>query len=102
METLETYIPSESTDSLRFVLDQGIDHAEGSEFFEAGLEGGDEAPAASPEETAYTDDPVRVYLREMGSVALLDKRGEVKLAQRMEAGRLKVRKPFRGPCWSSR
>jgi len=92
METLETYIPSESTDSLRFVLDQGIDHAEGSEFFEAGLEGGDEAPAASPEETAYTDDPVRVYLREMGSVALLDKRGEVKLAQRMEAGRLKVRK----------
>jgi len=28
----------------------------------------------------------------MGSVALLDKRGEVKLAQRMEAGRLKVRK----------
>jgi len=88
METLETYIPAaESTDSLRFVLDEH----ESPEFFEPEMESGEEA-AAPPEETAYTDDPVRVYLREMGSVALLDKRGEVKLAQRMETGRLRVRK----------
>jgi len=89
METLETYIPAESTDSLRFVLEEGHEQPE---FFEPETDSGEESAAASPEETAYTDDPVRVYLREMGSVALLDKRGEVKLAQRMEAGRLRVRK----------
>jgi RNA polymerase primary sigma factor len=93
MEMLETYIPSEASDSLRFVLEEGPDERHDQpEFFEAELEGSEEAVASAPEETAYTDDPVRVYLREMGSVALLDKRGEVKLAQRMEAGRLKVRK----------
>jgi len=92
METLETYIPAESSDSLRFVLDPQHDEGhEHPEFFEADPESAEEA-LASPEETAYTDDPVRVYLREMGSVALLDKRGEVKLARRMEAGRLRVRK----------
>jgi len=34
-----------------------------------------------------TTDPVRVYLREMGTHPLLDREGEVQLAQRMEAGR---------------
>jgi RNA polymerase primary sigma factor len=45
------------------------------------------------EETAevsvYTDDPVRVYLREMGSVRLLNRQGEIDLARRMERGRLR-------------
>jgi RNA polymerase primary sigma factor len=36
------------------------------------------------------DDPVRMYLREMGKVPLLDRKGEVKLAQRMEEGTLRV------------
>jgi len=89
MEHLETYIPAETSDSLRFVLDEGHER---SEFFEADMEGTEESPVSSPEETAYTDDPVRVYLREMGSVALLDKKGEVRLAERMERGRLRVRK----------
>src|SRR6516165_598015 len=34
-----------------------------------------------------TDDPVRMYLREMGSVGLLSREGEVALAKRIEAGR---------------
>jgi RNA polymerase primary sigma factor len=34
-----------------------------------------------------TDDPVRMYLREMGSVELLSREGEVAIAQRIEAGR---------------
>ena len=34
-----------------------------------------------------TDDPVRMYLREMGSVALLSREGEVAIAKRIEAGR---------------
>jgi len=89
MENLETYIPAETSDSLRFVLDEGHEQPE---YFEPDLEGGEETQIAAPEETAYTDDPVRVYLREMGSVALLDKKGEVRLAERMERGRLRVRK----------
>src|SRR3984885_15268909 len=34
-----------------------------------------------------TDDPVRMYLREMGSVELLSREGEIAIAKRMEAGR---------------
>ncbi len=44
------------------------------------------------EESVYTDDPVRVYLREMGSVRLLKREGEINLAQRMERGKLRMRK----------
>jgi RNA polymerase primary sigma factor len=39
-----------------------------------------------------TSDPVRVYLREMGSVPLLSREGEVALAKRIECGRLAVMK----------
>jgi len=34
-----------------------------------------------------TDDPVRMYLREMGSMGLLSREGEVAIAKRIEAGR---------------
>jgi len=44
------------------------------------------------EESIYTDDPVRVYLREMGAVPLLTRDGEVDLARRMERGKLKMQK----------
>ena len=39
------------------------------------------------EPTEHTDDPVRMYLREMGSVELLSREGEIAIAKRMEAGR---------------
>src|SRR6202163_726297 len=42
------------------------------------------------EESIYTDDPVRVYLREMGAVPLLTREGEVDLARRMERGKLRM------------
>jgi RNA polymerase primary sigma factor len=38
------------------------------------------------EETSRTNDPVRVYLREMGQVSLLSREGEVEIAKRIEAG----------------
>ena len=44
------------------------------------------------EESIYTDDPVRVYLREMGSVPLLTREGEVTLARKMERGKLRLQK----------
>src|SRR5207247_7465763 len=39
------------------------------------------------EPIARTDDPVRMYLREMGSMELLSREGEVAIAKRIEAGR---------------
>lgn len=50
--------------------------------------------AAQPqqEESIYTDDPVRVYLREMGSVPLLTREGEVDLARRMERGKIRMQR----------
>src|ERR1700722_20823179 len=70
------------------------DNAEGGEEEEA--EGG-EVVESSPRSTAVatrssepaerTDDPVRMYLREMGSVELLSREGEIAIAKRIEAGR---------------
>ncbi len=54
---------------------------------------GEEFPSGQqPEESIYTDDPVRVYLREMGAVPLLTREGEVDLARRMERGKLRMQK----------
>jgi RNA polymerase primary sigma factor len=41
----------------------------------------------SAEPTDRTDDPVRMYLREMGAVELLSREGEIAIAKRIEAGR---------------
>ncbi len=58
-------------------------------------DGGDNnRPAAGPvlpsaddtEELGRTDDPVRMYLREMGGVELLSREGEIAIAKRIEAG----------------
>ncbi|MCE2577128.1 RNA polymerase sigma factor RpoD [Komagataeibacter sp. FNDCR1] len=53
-------------------------------------EGESEEPAAGnvdSENLGRTDDPVRMYLREMGSVELLSREGEIAIAKRIEAGR---------------
>ena len=50
----------------------------------------DDSQPVHPEVSIYTDDPVRVYLREMGAVPLLTRRGEVDLARRMERGKNQV------------
>src|SRR5690625_4160722 len=42
------------------------------------------------EDVGRTDDPVRMYLREMGSVELLSREGEIAIAKRIEAGREKM------------
>jgi RNA polymerase primary sigma factor len=61
------------------------EEAEGTEIVEA------PRPAAvatrSSEPVERTDDPVRMYLREMGSVELLSREGEIAIAKRIEAGR---------------
>jgi RNA polymerase primary sigma factor len=45
------------------------------------------AKAEKAEPAERTDDPVRMYLREMGSVELLSREGEIAIAKRIEAGR---------------
>src|SRR6056297_1773996 len=112
-DELNDVLPSEefSSEQIEDVLGQlselGINVVEAEEVEEAQAEGeaGEEeaegtdlvaastsrAVAAKPETTKEptdrTDDPVRMYLREMGSVELLSREGEIAIAKRIEAGR---------------
>jgi RNA polymerase primary sigma factor len=62
------------------------DEAEATEVDADGA--GGPAPEAKKKETVdRTDDPVRMYLREMGAVELLSREGEIAIAKRIEAGR---------------
>src|SRR5580693_5122146 len=66
---------------------------EATKFFDPEAEAEFLHPHQQPvEESIYTDDPVRVYLREMGAVPLLTREGEVDLARRMERGKLRMQK----------
>jgi RNA polymerase primary sigma factor len=58
--------------------------AEGAEEDE---EEAEEGGNVNEETLGRTDDPVRMYLREMGSVELLSREGEIAIAKRIEAGR---------------
>ncbi|OYV41758.1 MAG: RNA polymerase sigma factor RpoD, partial [Acidocella sp. 20-61-6] len=59
----------------------------------------EEGPAGNISESSVsrTDDPVRMYLREMGTVELLSREGEIAIAKRIEAGRDMM---IRGLCES--
>jgi RNA polymerase primary sigma factor len=59
----------------------------------------EEGPAGNISENSVsrTDDPVRMYLREMGTVELLSREGEIAIAKRIEAGRDMM---IRGLCES--
>ena len=72
----------------------GLPFDEEANFFhpEEVHDGEDVAASHSTEESIYMDDPLRVYLREMGAVALLTREGEVNLARRMERGKLRIQK----------
>jgi RNA polymerase primary sigma factor len=66
---------------------------EATKFFDVEAEGDFLHPHQQQvEESIYTDDPVRVYLREMGAVPLLTREGEVDLARRMERGKVRMQK----------
>ncbi|WP_043835466.1 RNA polymerase sigma factor RpoD [Muricoccus aerilatus] len=63
--------------------------AEGEEGDEEKEKAEDEESGGNVDEESLgrTDDPVRMYLREMGSVELLSREGEIAIAKRIEAGR---------------
>ena len=54
--------------------------------------GEDEEFRLTPEVLEKTSDPVRLYLREMGTVPLLTRQGEIEIAKRFERGHLRVLK----------
>ncbi|WP_206453442.1 RNA polymerase sigma factor RpoD [Aurantimonas marina] len=64
------------------------DNAEASESTEVAGTGRTQVATTTKKEAGdRTDDPVRMYLREMGSVELLSREGEIAIAKRIEAGR---------------
>src|SRR5258708_8173872 len=99
MERFEEYIV-DSTAS------PGIRVDESPESLEPEFQESDEFASHADDsatEPPSTDDPVRVYLREMGSVSLLKRQGEINLARRMERGKLRMQKALsRSPLvWKS-
>lgn len=71
----------------------GMAFDEDPNFFGAEeAEEGEDDGQPQQEESIYTDDPVRVYLREMGAVPLLTREGEVTLARKMERGKIRAQK----------
>jgi RNA polymerase primary sigma factor len=72
---------------INIIEDDDVDEDTGNtDLVTAGTK--DVAVAASgTEKLDRTDDPVRMYLREMGSVELLSREGEIAIAKRIEAGR---------------
>ena len=110
MDALNAVLPSEEVtseqieDTMSMLSDMGITVVEDDEQGDEDAvkdDGGDDddgnevapsqstslATAAKREPADRTDDPVRMYLREMGSVELLSREGEIAIAKRIEAGR---------------
>ncbi|HET9934959.1 MAG TPA: RNA polymerase sigma factor region1.1 domain-containing protein, partial [Methyloceanibacter sp.] len=108
-DELNEVLPSEEVsseqieDTMSMLSDMGINVIDTDEAEETPQQTGEEGAAESPravvapqpvakaettkEPTERTDDPVRMYLREMGSVELLSREGEIAIAKRIEAGR---------------
>ncbi|MBJ3774996.1 RNA polymerase sigma factor RpoD [Acuticoccus mangrovi] len=102
-DELNEVLPSEEVtseqieDTMAMLNDMGInvvendeqeesdDSEESRELTEAGTKAVAKTTTREPAER--TDDPVRMYLREMGSVELLSREGEIAIAKRIEAGR---------------
>jgi len=109
IDQLNAVLPSEEVtseqieDTMAMLSDMGItvvesEEGDEEEAVEEVAEEGEESRALAPqnlptktstksEPTDRTDDPVRMYLREMGSVELLSREGEIAIAKRIEAGR---------------
>jgi RNA polymerase primary sigma factor len=110
MDELNKVLPSEEVtseaieDTLAMLSEMGVNVVEAEE---EAPEGGEvvvreetAVAEAADKQSAFdrTDDPVRMYLREMGSVELLSREGEIAIAKRIEAGRDTM---IRGLCESA-
>ena len=91
-EVLNKVLPSDEfsseqiEDVTSMLSEMGISVVEHEEQEETSTETSS-SKKAPVEKTEKTDDPVRMYLREMGSVDLLSREGEIAIAKRIEAGK---------------
>ena len=86
--TAEKYTSEQIEDVMSLLSEMGISVVENEDQEEAGSD--EKTEVEKPTKTASgdrTDDPVRMYLREMGSVDLLSREGEIAIAKRIEAGK---------------
>ena len=77
-------------DVMSALSEMGVSVVESAEQEESNSEENETEAATgnvSDNDSAGSDDPVRMYLREMGSVELLSREGEIAIAKRIEAGR---------------
>ena len=98
----DVHSPDDLDDLLTTIGTQGIDVLEGPKLpssaaldkkFEEAEEGSEDVELdLTPGAMEKTNDPVRMYLREMGTVPLLTREGEVEIAKRIERGQLRVLK----------
>ena len=97
-EELNAAVPQEQVSSeqiedvMTMLSEMGINLIDGEESEDTEAGGARKSEKAvvekkANEEYERTDDPVRMYLREMGSVELLSREGEIAIAKRIEAGR---------------
>jgi RNA polymerase primary sigma factor len=84
VNVVETEEPSEDGEETREEAEEEAE-SESGELVEVQQKVPAKSEAKEP--TERTDDPVRMYLREMGSVELLSREGEIAIAKRIEAGR---------------
>ncbi len=94
----DVHSPDDLDDLLTTIGTQGIDVLDGNkglpseQKFEDLEEGEDVELDLTPGALEKTNDPVRMYLREMGTVPLLTREGEVEIAKRIERGQIRVLK----------
>src|SRR5476649_669275 len=110
MDELNKVLPSEEVtseaieDTLAMLSEMGVNvveaEEEATEATEVVVREETAVAEAADKQSAFdrTDDPVRMYLREMGSVELLSREGEIAIAKRIEAGRDTM---IRGLCESA-
>ena len=95
VDELNKALPSEhfSSEQIEDVMsnlnEMGINVIDGDDSDDNDSEEAEADPRGniSEDDVGRTDDPVRMYLREMGSVELLSREGEIAIAKRIEAGR---------------
>src|SRR5437868_4855219 len=94
----DVHSPEDLDDLLTTIGTQGIDVLEGPKLPSTALDREDEELGEdveldlTPGALEKTNDPVRMYLREMGTVPLLTREGEVEIAKRIERGQIRVLK----------
>ena len=90
-EQIEDVMSMLSEMGINVIEDEDVEEGEpvvGGDLVETGSGARDVAVVTTTTEALdRTDDPVRMYLREMGSVELLSREGEIAIAKRIEAGR---------------